>query len=331
MSGKNELSPWEAVASGTTAAILANFIVYPLDTIKTKLQVQVQRRHKSTEDKEDKSGSPSRTTPDYDTVLSAVTHVVQEEGMSGLYRGLSSSVLNTASMNFAYFYWSTKARTVHSRFFSVPKTADSSIVTELLLGAVGGAMAQLCTNPIAVIVTRQQTCRASDETKSMFTVLKDIMRSEDGWTGLWRGLKVNLILVVNPMITYGLYQWLRDALLRFRKPLGSADAFLLGAVSKVAATVVTHPLIVAKTMLQSKAPECRGGKTFRGFTEVLLFIIRHEGFRRLYKGLGPQIVKGFLVQGLMMMLKERVELLFRLVLLSYRKRGLRLSLGRYRL
>ena len=80
---------------------------------------------------------------------------------------------------------------------------------------------------------------------------------------------------------------------------------VLGAVSKVLATIVTHPLIVAKTMLQSKPPESRQGKPFKSFVEVLQYIKRHEGLIRIYKGIAPQIVKGFIVQGLMMMLKER--------------------------
>jgi hypothetical protein len=81
---------------------------------------------------------------------------------------------------------------------------------------------------------------------------------------------------------------------------------VLGALSKVLATIATHPLIVAKTMLQSKPPSQRKGVPFRGFTEVLLYIVKNEGILRLYKGLIPQIVKGFIVQGLMMMLKERL-------------------------
>lgn len=80
---------------------------------------------------------------------------------------------------------------------------------------------------------------------------------------------------------------------------------MLGALSKIVATIVTHPLIVAKTMLQSKSVGSRGAKPFKGFTEVLIFILRNEGFLRLYKGLLPQITKGFLVQGLMMLFKER--------------------------
>jgi hypothetical protein len=131
-------------------------------------------------------------------------------------------------MNFAYFYWSTAARSIQQSTFQRYGIADTnSISKELGLGAVGGAMAQLCTNPIAVISTRQQTRKAGDEQKSMWETMKEICQSDDGWTGLWRGFKVNLILVINPMITYGVYQWLREGLLALKrgKAIGSADAF----------------------------------------------------------------------------------------------------------
>lgn len=71
-------------------------------------------------------------------------------------------------------------------------------------------------------------------------------------------------------------------------------------------------------MLQSKPPDCRKGKPFSGFTEVLLYIVRNEGLLRLYKGLAPQIIKDFLVQGLMMTLKERfVEVAVAVVLNTF--------------
>lgn len=131
-------------------------------------------------------------------------------------------------MNFAYFYWSATARTLYQSALERYNIPDSnSIVKELGLGAAGGAMAQLFTNPIAVVSTRQQTQQANDEKKTMWATMREIIDSEDGWTGLWRGFKVNLILVINPMITYGVYQWLRGNLvnLRKRKEIGSVDAF----------------------------------------------------------------------------------------------------------
>jgi hypothetical protein len=81
-------------------------------------------------------------------------------------------------------------------------------------------------------------------------------------------------------------------------------------MSKALATIVTQPLIVAKVGLQSKPPPARQGKPFKSFIEVMQFIIANEGPRSLFKGIGPQILKGLLVQGILMMTKERVELLF---------------------
>ncbi len=84
----------------------------------------------------------------------------------------------------------------------------------------------------------------------------------------------------------------------------------MGALSKTLATVTTQPLIVAKVGLQSRPPPAREGKPFKTFGEVMAYIIEHEGPLALFKGIGPQILKGLLVQGLLMMTKERVELLF---------------------
>lgn len=71
------------------------------------------------------------------------------------------------------------------------------------------------------------------------------------------------------------------------------------------ATIATQPLIVAKVGLQSKPPPARNGKPFKSFTEVMQYIIQHEGPMALFKGIGPQILKGLLVQGFLMMTKER--------------------------
>ncbi|KAI5283080.1 ADP/ATP carrier protein [Ascosphaera acerosa] len=85
------------------------------------------------------------------------------------------------------------------------------------------------------------------------------------------------------------------------------------------ATVFTQPLIVAKVGLQSRPPPARQGKPFKSFIEVMQYIIEHEGVLGLFKGIAPQIMKGFLVQGLLMMTKEKIELGFILLLLNLRR------------
>lgn len=72
--------------------------------------------------------------------------------------------------------------------------------------------------------------------------------------------------------------------------------------------MATQPLIVAKVGLQSKPPSARQGKPFRSFVEVMKYIVEHEGLLALFKGIAPQITKGIIVQGLLMMTKERCVL-----------------------
>jgi len=306
MSAKQaKLPPWGSAVAGATGAVIANALVYPLDITKTRLQVQVKR----------KPGAVPLTTNEvhYEGTLHAMQHIIADEGLAGLYSGINGALIGVASTNFAYFYWYSIVRTLYTSSQTVPKAPGTAI--ELSLGAVAGAIAQIFTIPVSVVTTRQQTQPKGDK-KGLIDTGKEVINSEDGWTGLWRGLKASLILVVNPAITYGAYQRLKDVMYPGRVNLRPWEAFLLGAMSKALATIATQPLIVAKVGLQSRPPPAREGKPFKTFGEVIAFIIEHEGPLALFKGIGPQITKGLLVQGMLMMTKERVELVF-LVLFAY--------------
>ncbi|KAL1601832.1 ADP/ATP carrier protein [Paraconiothyrium brasiliense] len=295
-----KLPPWGNAVAGSAGAVLANALVYPLDIVKTKIQVQVKRAPGSYAE----AAASSANDEHYASTLDAISKIIKAEGLAGLYAGMPGALIGVASTNFAYFYWYTIVRTLYLQYSSAPGTT-----AELSLGAVAGAVAQLFTIPVAVVTTRQQTT-SKHERKGLLATGKEVIDSEDGWTGLWRGLKASLVLVVNPAITYGAYQRLREGLFPDRTALKPWEAFALGAMSKALATIATQPLIVAKVGLQSRPPPARNGKPFKSFVEVMRYIIEHEGLLGLFKGIGPQILKGLLVQGFLMMTKERIELSF---------------------
>ena len=76
---------------------------------------------------------------------------------------------------------------------------------------------------------------------------------------------------------------------------------------------------MAKVGLQSQPPPERKGKPFKTFSEVMRYLVEREGPLALFKGIGPQIVKGILVQGLLMTTKERLELFFTLLYIYMRR------------
>lgn len=160
--------------------------------------------------------------PHYASTWDAITKIVQTDGLSGLYAGMNGSLLGVASTNFAYFYWYSVVRALYVR--SAKSTAPPSTLVELSLGAVAGAVAQLCTIPVAVITTRQQT-QKREARKGMLDTAREVIDSEDGVFGLWRGLKASLVLVINPAITYGAYERLRQAMYPGKKNLRPAEAF----------------------------------------------------------------------------------------------------------
>ncbi|EFR03032.1 peroxisomal adenine nucleotide transporter 1 [Nannizzia gypsea CBS 118893] len=305
MSGQSKLSPWQSAVAGATGAVVANALVYPLDIVKTRLQVQVKSQKLPKSDASD-------GTVHYNSTIDAIKKILADEGLSGLYSGMNGSLIGVASTNFAYFYWYSIVRTLYMK--SRPNQ-NLGTAAELALGAVAGAIAQVFTIPVAVITTRQQT-QPKGEKKGLIDTGREVINSEDGWSGLWRGLKASLVLVVNPAITYGAYQRLREIIYPGKNNLRPMEAFLLGAMSKSLATILTQPLIVAKVGLQSRPPPSRKGKPFKSFVEVMSYIVEHEGVLSLFKGIGPQIMKGLLVQGLLMMAKERIELLF-ILLFAY--------------
>jgi len=188
---------------------------FALDSVKTRLQVQVRS---------DKFGKPSTSdTPHYDSTWDAISRIVTDDGVRGLYAGINGSLIGVASTNFAYFYWYTVARSLYAKSRS-KSVGSPSMAIELALGAVAGALAQLFTIPVAVVTTRQQTARA-DERKSLLATAREVVEGPDGVSGLWRGLKASLVLVVNPAITYGAYERLKTMFFKDKVNLRPWEAF----------------------------------------------------------------------------------------------------------
>ncbi|RIA84348.1 mitochondrial carrier domain-containing protein [Glomus cerebriforme] len=298
------LSPFGNAVAGSLGALFALMIVYPLDIIKTRLQVQ------------SKSSSKNLKVDEYyESTTDAIIKIIKTEGISGLYAGLPAGLIGVASTNFAYFYWYSFLRT---RYQSINKQQTMSTISELLLGASAGALAQIFTIPVSVVTTRQQTTSRKYR-KNLINTSKEII-SDDGITGLWKGLKPSLILCINPAITYGAFERFKDLISKRLSANGGQLSpgiiFWLGALSKTLATIITYPYIMAKVRLQWKPPKdddefiddvddnIRKHQKYSGAIDVLRKVLESDGIPGWYKGMQAQITKAVLSQALLLYVKE---------------------------
>lgn len=201
-------------------------------SVKTRLQVQVKRKATDSE--------PLTTNDEhYTSSLDAIRKIIDGEGITGLYSGINGSLIGVTSTNFAYFYWYSVVRSLYLSSQTVPRPPGTAM--ELSLGAAAGAVAQVFTIPVSVITTRQQTQPKGDK-KGLLDTGREVIHSEDGWTGLWRGLKASLVLVINPAITYGAYQRLRELLFSGKANLRPWESFCELSVSYFHQCAATDPL-----------------------------------------------------------------------------------------
>ncbi|KAJ2858103.1 hypothetical protein GGI22_003368, partial [Coemansia erecta] len=187
---KDSLPPLGHAISGAGSSALALFLIYPLDTIKTRLQVQTRPASD-----DDSDASQSLRSP-----VDAVRKILVSEGIEGLYAGLATNLASQLINGFVYFYAYSAVRTFALRTSSRDGKSLSTAV-ELGVGALAGMVNQIITLPIGVVATRQQTAHHTERVPWYRTV-SEIVGSE-GVLGLWAGFRPAMLLCSNPAITYG--------------------------------------------------------------------------------------------------------------------------------
>jgi len=346
------LTPFGNALAGAFGACIANALVYPLDTVKTKIQASsttstpeiAERSLENTRINIDNVDVRRRTQAG---IRDVIIKTWREQGLGGFYRGFGASMMNTFSMQFAYFYWYTIVRTTYllrlSKSASSSKAASISTAMELLLGAVAGALAQIFTIPVSVVATRQQL-DTGKEGKGLWETVREIVR-DDGVAGLWSGLRASLVLTVNPAITYGMFEKLRSLVVEAGEKIGPQKAFLIGAGSKSLATVVTYPYIMAK--VRQQAASAASSHTFSilptsngdfqiskpkspGAVSLLLHIARQDGLKGWYRGMQAQLLKATLTQALLFGIKDFLEGYTLILMIAMWKLRGRVAAGEWR-
>ncbi|KAM0712086.1 hypothetical protein Q7P37_011180 [Cladosporium fusiforme] len=245
--------------AGSAATAATKLLLYPLDLVITRLQVQKQLSGPKEAPSAAKDGDA-----EYENVVDAARKIYDTEGgLKAFYTGLGPDVLKGLGDSFLFFLVYNFLRQRETKKFS----NNLPVSRELGIGIAAGALSRFVTTPLQNIITRQQTAAliaardpTSTTTPSQSTGLtvKDIamqIRSERGLKGFWAGYSASVVLTLNPAITFAVDNLLHNLIPRAKRDKPAPQlTFLIAATSKAIATAITYPVSLAKSRAQVSAP-----------------------------------------------------------------------------
>uniref|UniRef100_A0A665TQ50 Mitochondrial 2-oxoglutarate/malate carrier protein n=1 Tax=Echeneis naucrates TaxID=173247 RepID=A0A665TQ50_ECHNA len=250
----------------------ATVFVQPLDLVKNRMQLSGQ-------------GTKAR---EYKTSFHALFSILKNEGVSGIYTGLSAGLLRQAT-------YTTTRLGIYTILFEKMTGADGrppNFFLKALIGMTAGATGAFVGTPAEVALIRMTADGRlpPDQRRgytNVFNALARITR-EEGLTTLWRGCVPTMAraVVVNAA-QLASYSQSKQALLDsgyFGDDI--LCHFCASMISGLVTTAASMPVDIVKTRIQNMKT-IDGKPEYKNGLEVLLRVVRSEGFFSLWKGFTP--------------------------------------------
>uniref|UniRef100_A0A8C5FSB1 Solute carrier family 25 member 11 n=1 Tax=Gadus morhua TaxID=8049 RepID=A0A8C5FSB1_GADMO len=257
---------------GGLAGMGATVFVQPLDLVKNRMQLSGQ-------------GSKAR---EYKTSFHALVSILKNEGVGGIYTGLSAGLLRQAT------YTTTRLGiyTILFEKMTRPDGTPPSFIMKALIGMTAGAIGAFVGTPAEVALIRMTADGRlpADQKRGYSNVFNALARitKEEGVTTLWRGCVPTMAraVVVNAA-QLASYSQTKQGLLDsgyFGDDI--LCHFCASMISGLVTTAASMPVDIVKTRIQSMRM-IDGKPEYKNGLEVLGKVIRNEGFFSLWKGFTP--------------------------------------------
>lgn len=252
-----------SLVAGAFAGIMEHTVMYPVDAIKTRMQV-------------------AKTANIYSGIVNAVTRISSTEGAASLWRGIGSVIVGAGPAHAVYFgvYELTKS--------SLGGNADHHhhpIVTSLA-GASATITSDALMNPFDVIKQRMQL--SGTKYSSFARCALEVYRKE-GISAYYISYPTTLIMNVPfTAVNFTVYESTSKILnpQKIHDPLVHCIA---GGIAGASAAAITTPLDVIKTLLQTRGYST-STSNLNSFYSGAKYIYQTAGFRGFWRGLRPRIV-----------------------------------------
>jgi hypothetical protein len=197
--------------SGGCGAVCLVYTGIPFEVVKVRLQTQQKGVHIYT--------GPFQTA----------VRIVQEEGLSALWKGAMPGLVSASIENVAVF----AANGFLRKLVAGSQSENLSVKQEFVLGGLSGVVSATAITPPEMVKVRLQSQRDNTAYRNGWNVCESTIKSE-GFHGLFRGLAATLSRdIPYNMVQFGLYHncclfWRQHKGLKERSDLGLLDSFLIG-------------------------------------------------------------------------------------------------------
>lgn len=168
--------------------------------------------------------------------------VIKKEGIVGMYKGLQTGLIGTVVSFGIYFFWYRFFKNAFRHFTGKEQFSDLDVA---IITALSGIINSLMTNPIWFINTRMTLAK---EKKGVIQTVKDIFKAE-GITAFYRGVLPNMVLIMNPIINFVIYENLKKWMLNRKFSLNFLQLMLISSIGKSIATLLTYPVLTVRVLL----------------------------------------------------------------------------------
>jgi solute carrier family 25 folate transporter 32 len=214
---QKRIQAFAPLVAGLCGGAASTVLLYPLDLIKVRLQVNEDPGTKSS------STSDSPRTKTRLSSIQAFRVIVRHEGFLGLYQGLVPAVIGSAVSWGGYFFvyegLKREYRQVLSSSSSQPAAPPRTLnsLENFTLACLAGASMVALTNPLWLIKTRMQlqmkhAAKKHNMTKPPYKSLFDAGRTivrEEGFWALYKGAGPALLLVSHGGVQFVVYEFLK--------------------------------------------------------------------------------------------------------------------------
>ncbi|CAG7904083.1 unnamed protein product, partial [Brassica rapa] len=268
--------------AGAAAGAIAATFVCPLDVIKTRLQVH---------------GLPE--TRRGSVIITSLGNILKKEGVRGMYRGLSPTIIALLP-NWAVYF------SVYGKLKDLLQSSDGKLSIGANMVAAGGAGAStsIATNPLWVVKTRLMASFLLLLTqgmrpdvipyKSMLSAFSRIFR-EEGFRGLYSGVIPSLVGVSHVAIQFPVYEKIKQYMAKVGDKsvdqLSPGEVAVASSISKVIASVSTYPHEVVRSKLQEQGQVRNAKAKYSGVIDCAKKVFRNEGVPGFYRGCATNLLR----------------------------------------